>query len=129
MENRAALSNVASANSITVTGGASQEGNKARNETLCKDRAKAVADYIKSTTSFKAADVKVSDKLDIQSKASTEDRKTWRRVTLNVDGEYLAPVDVETPELVYQATEGVNKADSIFIAQAIIQLNSTVIAA
>ena len=31
-------------------------------------------------------------------------------------------------ELVYQATDGVNKADSIVIAQAIIQLNSTVIA-
>ena len=33
-----------------------------------------------------------------------------------------------TTELVYQATDGVNKADSIVIAQAIIQLNSTVIA-
>ena len=124
----AALGNVASANSITVTGGASQEGNKSRNEALCKERAKAVADYIKSTTSFKAADVSVSPKSDIQSKASTEDRKSWRRVTLNVDGEYLAPVDKDIKELVYQATEGVNKADSIFIAQAIIQLNSTVIA-
>ncbi len=33
-----------------------------------------------------------------------------------------------TTELVYQATDGVNKAESIVIAQAIIQLNSTVIA-
>jgi|688.fasta_scaffold36091_5 outer membrane protein OmpA-like peptidoglycan-associated protein len=124
----AALGNVASANSITVTGGASQEGDKARNEALCKERAQAVADYIKSTTSFKSADVKVSDKLDIQPKASTEDRKTWRRVTLNVEGEYLAPVDKTTPELVYMASEDSNKADKIIIAQAIIQLNSSVIA-
>jgi outer membrane protein OmpA-like peptidoglycan-associated protein len=124
----AALGNVASANSITVTGGASQEGDKARNEALCRERAQAVADYIKSAPSFKAADVKVSDKLDIQPKASTEDRKTWRRVTLNVEGEYLAPVDKTTPELVYMASEDSNKADKIVIAQAVIQLNSSVIA-
>jgi len=124
----AALGNVASANSITVTGGASQEGDKARNEALCRERAQAVADYIKSTPSFKDADVKVSDKLDIQPKASTEDRKTWRRVTLNVEGEYLAPVDKTTPELVYMASEDSNKADKIVIAQAVIQLNSSVIA-
>ena len=124
----AALGNVASANSITVTGGASQEGDKARNEALCRERAQAVADYIKSTPSFKDANVKVSDKLDIQPKASTEDRKTWRRVTLNVEGEYLAPVDKTTPELVYMASEDSNKADKIVIAQAVIQLNSSVIA-
>jgi outer membrane protein OmpA-like peptidoglycan-associated protein len=124
----AALGNVASANSITVTGGASQEGDKARNEALCKERAQAVADYIKSTTSFKAADVKVSDKLDIQPKESTEDRKTWRRVTLNVEGEYLAPVATSTPELVYMASEDSNKADKIVIAQAVFQFNSSVIA-
>lgn len=124
----AALGNVASANSITVTGGASQEGDKARNEALCKERAQAVADYIKSTTAFKSADVKVSDKLDIQPKESTEDRKTWRRVTLNVEGEYLAPVDKTTPELVYMASEDSNKADKIIIAQAVIQFNSSVIA-
>jgi outer membrane protein OmpA-like peptidoglycan-associated protein len=124
----AALGNVASANSITVTGGASQEGDKARNEALCKERAKAVADYIKSTTSFSGTDVKVSDKLDIQPKESTEDRKTWRKVTLNVEGEYLAPVDKTTPELVYIASEDSNKADKIVIAQAVIQLNSSVIA-
>jgi outer membrane protein OmpA-like peptidoglycan-associated protein len=124
----AALGNVASANSITVTGGASQEGDKARNETLCKERAKAVADYIKSTSSFSGADVKVSDKLDIQPKESTDDRKTWRRVTLNVEGEYLAPVNKSTPELVYMASEDSNKADKIVIAQVIFQLNSGVIA-
>ena len=124
----AALGNVASANTITVTGGASQEGDKARNETLCKERAKAVADYIKSTTSFSGTAVNVSDKLDIQPKESTEDRKTWRKVTLNVEGEYLAPVDKTTPELVYMASEDSNKADKIIIAQAIIQLNSRVIA-
>lgn len=124
----AALGNVASANSITVTGGASQEGDKARNEALCKERAKAVADYIKSTTSFAGSDVKVSDKLDIQPKESTADRKTWRKVTLNVEGEYLAPVDKTTPELVYMASEDSNKADKIVIAQAVIQFNSTVIA-
>lgn len=124
----AALGNVASANTITVTGGASQEGDKARNETLCKERAKAVADYIKSTPSFSGTAVNVSDKLDIQPKESTEDRKTWRKVTLNVEGEYLAPVDKTTPELVYMASEDSNKADKIIIAQAIIQLNSRVIA-
>jgi outer membrane protein OmpA-like peptidoglycan-associated protein len=124
----AALGNVASANSITVTGGASQEGDKARNEVLCKERAKAVADYIKSTTSFSGADVKVSDKLDIQPKESTDDRKTWRRVTLNVEGEYLAPVNKSTPELIYMASEDSNKADKIIIAQVIFQLNSAVIA-
>lgn len=124
----AALGNVASANTITVTGGASQEGDQKRNETLCRERAQAVADYIKSTTSFKAADVKVSDKLDIQPKESTDDRKTWRRVTLNVEGEYLAPVDKTTPELIYDASEDSNNADKIIIAQAIIQLNSSVIA-
>jgi len=124
----AALGNVASANTITVTGGASQEGDEARNETLCRERAKAVADYIKSTTSFKSADVEVSPKLDIQPKESAEDRKTWRRVTLNVQGEYLAPVDKDTKELIYMASDDSKKADLIIIAQAVIQLNSKVIA-
>ena len=125
----AALGNVASVNSITVTGGASQEGDKARNEELCKERAQAVAKYIKSTTSFKAANVEVSPKSDIQPEGGKlKDRESWRRVTLDVEGEYLAPVDKTTPELIYMASDKLKKADLMIIAQAVIQLNCKVIA-
>jgi outer membrane protein OmpA-like peptidoglycan-associated protein len=123
----AALGNVASANSITVTGGASQEGPQERNEELCKERAQAVVDFLKSTA-FKNAEVKISDKMDIQPKESTEDRKTWRRVTLAIDGEYKVPVNKETKELVYKATEDEKKCDKIVIAQYTLEIQGSVIA-
>ena len=123
----AALGNVASANSITVTGGASQEGPQKRNEELCKERAQAVADFLKETA-FKNAEVKISDKMDIQPKASTEDRKTWRRVTLSIDGEYKVPVSKQTKELVYSAEEDVKKCDKIVIAQYTLEIQGSVIA-
>ena len=121
----AALGNVASANSITVTGGASQEGPQKRNEELCKERAQAVADFLKETT-FKNAGVKISDKMDIQPKASTTDRKTWRRVTLSIDGEYKVPVSKETKELVYSAEEDVKNCDKIVIAQYTLEIQGSV---
>lgn len=124
----AALSNVASAKKIVVTGGASQEGPKERNEELCKERAQAVVDFLKEKVFSKADEIVISDKMDIQPKESTEDRKTWRRVTLSIDGEYNVPVQKTETEIVYQADETTKKCDKLIFAQYLINIRGQVIA-
>lgn len=99
---------------LEVIGGASQEGKEDFNKKLCLDRAKAVADFLTGL----GYTAKASDKTQIQPKESTEDRKTWRKVTLNVKGSARAlPSGEETKERVYYA-DRTYKLDKAVIVQA-----------
>jgi len=105
---------------IEVIGGASQEGKEDFNKKLCIDRAKKVADFLNGTDgskdplSYKAT---ASDKPQIQSAESTEDRKTWRKVTLKITGQTRAAVTEKTEDKVYYA-ESAYKLDQAVIVQA-----------
>ena len=82
--NNAVLNQFSTVSSIEVVGGASKEGNPDFNKKLCADRSKAVAEYLK--TVCKEAEIKVSSEANIQPEESTDDLKTWRKVTLKVKG-------------------------------------------
>lgn len=86
----------ASINSIEVRGSASQEGTKEINKKLAKERAEVVANYLEKILPNNVK-ITISDKFDIQSKESKEDRRLWRRVTLKVNGtkRILTPKDNE----------------------------------
>lgn len=105
-----ALSGVATAKSIEVTGGASKEGDRGRNEILCKERAQAVADFLKSGA-FKNAEVTVSDVADIQPADSKDPLEIWRRVTLNIDGQSLVTKKETGEEKVVMASNLSKKMD------------------
>ena len=60
--------NFSTVSSIEVIGGASQEGDEARNKELCKERAEAVAEYLKTICQ---GTITVSEKANIQPKEST----------------------------------------------------------
>lgn len=125
----AALSNVAAAKSITVTGGASQEGTLERNKQLCQERAEAVAEFLK-TEVFKGADVKVSDKQDIQpAKPETDEevRKTWRKVTLDIVGESITPTPKTEDVIKFEPKTKKAKADKLKFIQTIITINGEII--
>lgn len=117
-----ALSNVATAKTIQVTGGASKEGNRETNERLCKDRAKAVADFLRSS-SFKNSEITVSDKADIQDSSEKEIDPKRRRVILDIVGEQMVPSNETSKEVVYEAKPTIGKADVLVIKQAAIQIN------
>jgi len=103
---------------IEVIGGASQEGNA--NEKLSLDRAESVAKYLSGTDgskeplSYKAT---ASTKTQIQPKDSTDDRTTWRKVTLNITGKSRAVITKETVDKPYYA-ESTYKLDQAVIVQA-----------
>jgi outer membrane protein OmpA-like peptidoglycan-associated protein len=99
---------------IEVVGGASQEGKEDFNKKLCLDRAKAVADFLTKDLGYPAT---ASSETQIQPKASTEDRKSWRKVTLKVTGKTRATVTKETKDKVYYA-ESDYKLDQAVIVQA-----------
>jgi outer membrane protein OmpA-like peptidoglycan-associated protein len=99
---------------IEVIGGASQEGKGDFNKKLCLDRAKAVADYLTKELGYPAT---ASSETQIQPKESTEDRKSWRKVTLKVTGQTRATVTKETKDKVYYA-ESDYKLDQAVIVQA-----------
>lgn len=99
---------------IEVIGGASQEGKEDFNKKLCLDRAKAVADFLTKDLGYPATS---SSETQIQPKASTEDRKSWRKVTLKVTGKTRAVVTKETKDKVYYA-ESDYKLDQAVIVQA-----------
>lgn len=105
-----ALSGVATAKSIEITGGASKEGDRGRNEILCKERAQAVADFLKSGA-FKNAEVTVSDVADIQPADSKDPLEIWRRVTLNIDGQSLVTKKETGEEKVVMASNLSKKMD------------------
>jgi outer membrane protein OmpA-like peptidoglycan-associated protein len=117
-----ALSNVAAAKTIKITGGASIEGTRERNETLCKERAQAVADFLKAGA-FKNAEITVSDKADIQE--SGEIDPTRRRVILDITGEQLVSTTQKGTETVFKAKDASGKADVVTIKQVAIEIQST----
>ena len=87
-----------SIDSIEVLGFASQEGDVKNNQNLCVNRAKAVADYIKSVKDWviPASAVIASTTSNIQPAtpvATEADRKTWRKVQLKIKGTIATPVD------------------------------------
>ena len=87
-----------SIDSIEVLGFASQEGDVKNNQNLCVNRAKAVADYIKSVKDWAipASSVIASTTSNIQPLTpvgTEEDRKKWRKVQLKIKGTIATPVD------------------------------------
>jgi outer membrane protein OmpA-like peptidoglycan-associated protein len=121
-----ALSDVATAKSIEVTGGASKEGDRARNEVLCKERAQAVADFLKSG-SFKNAQVTVSDVADIQPADSKDPLEIWRKVTLNIDGESLVTKKETGQEKVLIASNLSKKMDKLTFREVRIEISGSIV--
>jgi outer membrane protein OmpA-like peptidoglycan-associated protein len=121
-----ALSGVATAKSIEVTGGASKEGDRARNEVLCKERAQAVADFLKSG-SFKNAQVTVSDVADIQPADSKDPLEIWRKVTLNIDGESLVIKKETGQEKVLIASNLSKKMDKLTFREVRIEISGSIV--
>jgi len=121
-----ALSGVATAKSIEITGGASKEGDVKRNEVLCKERAQAVADFLKGGA-FKNAEIKVSDVADIQPANSTDPLEKWRKVTLNIDGQSLVTEKETTQEKVVRAANLTKRMDTLKFRQVSIVINSSFI--
>ena len=76
--------NFTSVTSVEVIGGASKEGDESFNKKLCLDRAGSVVEFLK--TLIPGASITASEETNIQPLESTEDLKTWRKVTLNVIG-------------------------------------------
>ena len=103
---------------IEVIGGASQEGDA--NEKLSLDRAETVAKYLSGTDgskeplSYKAT---ASKETQIQPKKNTDDRATWRKVTLNITGKSRAVITKGTEDKTYYA-ESTYKLDQAVIVQA-----------
>lgn len=119
-----ALANVTTAESISVTGGASQEGSEERNKELCELRAKAVSEFLK--TYFPTADIKPSGKADIQPKSPDTDekvRKTWRKITLDVNGTSLVKTQTAGEETVTVVNNVNKKAQKAYIKAVTIGIN------
>ena len=76
--------NFTSVTSVEVIGGASKEGDESFNKKLCLNRAASVVEFLK--TLIPGASITASEETNIQPLESTEDLKTWRKVTLNVIG-------------------------------------------
>jgi outer membrane protein OmpA-like peptidoglycan-associated protein len=113
------LSNITAAKTITVTGGASVEGKREWNEELCQKRAQAVAKYLKEGD-FKDADIKVSEKADIQESGSIDKKR--RRVTLDITGEQLITSTETGKETVFDAVTAPQNADLVTIKQVAIKI-------
>jgi outer membrane protein OmpA-like peptidoglycan-associated protein len=109
----AILNQFTSVTSIEVVGGASKEGDAAFNKKLCQDRAKSVEAYLKTIT---PAPITVSSEANIQPLESTEDLKTWRKVTLKVTGTKVAQSS-PTEEVSYVARAKNFKPDAALLAQ------------
>jgi outer membrane protein OmpA-like peptidoglycan-associated protein len=108
----ASLGQFTKISSIVVTGGASQEGSEERNKELCKLRASAVAEYLKTISKAK---IEAKDEGVIQPKEDKSDRKSWRRVILEVKGETSVPNTDK--EIVYNTSVDEINADKYTIAQ------------
>ena len=76
--------NFTSVSSVEVIGGASKEGDEAFNQKLCLDRAGSVVEFLK--TLIPGASITASKETNIQPAESTDDLKTWRKVTLKITG-------------------------------------------
>lgn len=112
-----------SIDSIEILGFASQEGDVKNNQSLCVNRAKAVADYIKGVKEWKipASAVIASTSSNIQPAApvATEaDRKQWRKVQIKVKGTKATPVDPKKENYIeYVPTIGKFNPDKADIQQ------------
>lgn len=85
--------NFTSVSSVEVTGGASKEGDESFNKKLCLDRANSVAEFLKEL--IPGATITASKETNIQPLESTEDLKTWRKVTLKITGTLSAVEPVQ----------------------------------
>ena len=124
-----ALSNVTTAKSISIRGGASQEGNPERNKELCKLRAEAVAEFLKPT--FPGAAITADAEGDIQPlkpEADEKTRKTFRKITMNVDGTTLVKQTGKEDETITMINTVKKTAQKVKIGVAFININSKIIA-
>ena len=124
-----ALSNVTTAKSISIRGGASQEGTPERNKELCKLRAEAVAEFLKPT--FPGATITADSEGDIQPlKPETDEktRKTFRKITMNVDGTSLVKQTGKEDETVTMINTVKKTAQKVKVGVAYITINSQIIA-
>jgi len=106
--------NFTSVTSVEVVGGASKEGDEAFNKKLCLDRAGSVVEFLK--TLIPGASITASKETNIQPLESTEDLKTWRKVTLNVTGT-LSSVEPASDVIQYVAQNKTIKADQYRLYQ------------
>ena len=106
--------NFTSVTSVEVVGGASKEGDEAFNKKLCLDRAGSVVDFLK--TLIPGASITASKETNIQPLESTEDLKTWRKVTLNVIGT-LSSVEPASDVIQYVAQNKTISADQYRLYQ------------
>jgi outer membrane protein OmpA-like peptidoglycan-associated protein len=112
-----------SIDSVEILGFASQEGDATNNKNLCVNRAKAVADYIKSVKDWNipSSAVIASTTSNIQPAApvATEaDRKKWRKVQIKVKGTKATPVDPKKENYIdYVPTLGKFNPDKADIQQ------------
>lgn len=124
-----ALSNVATAESISIRGGASQEGTEDRNKELVKLRAESVktflADYFPNTK------IVAETEGDIQPKDPDTDeavRKTFRKITLNVNGTTLVKQKTTGDEVITTIKKETPRAQKVRIRAVTISINSDYIA-
>jgi outer membrane protein OmpA-like peptidoglycan-associated protein len=123
-----ALSNVTTAKSISIRGGASQEGTPERNKELCKLRAAAVAEFLKPT--FPGTTITADEEGDIQPKSPETDektRKTFRKITMNVDGTSLVKQTGKEDETVTFINTVKKRAQKVTIKVAYITVNSSMV--
>ena len=124
-----ALSNVTTAKSISIRGGASQEGTPERNKELCKLRSEAVAEFLKPT--FPDAAITAEAEGDIQPKTPDTDekiRKTFRKITMNVDGTTLVKQPGTKDETITTINTVSKRAQKVLIAATIITITGKIIA-
>ena len=124
-----ALSNVTTAKSISIRGGASQEGTPERNKELCKLRAEAVAEFLNPT--FPGAAITADAEGDIQPlkpEADEKTRKTFRKITMNVDGTTLVKQTGKEDETVTMINTVKKTAQKVKVGVAYININSQIIA-
>ena len=106
--------NFTSVTSVEVIGGASKEGDEAFNQKLCLDRAGSVVEFLK--TLIPGASITASKETNIQPLESTDDLKTWRKVTLNVTGT-LSSVEPASDVIQYVAQNKTISADQYRLYQ------------
>jgi len=108
--------NFTSVTSVEVIGGASKEGDEDFNKQLCLDRANSVAEFLKKLIPEASSSITASEKTNIQPAESTEDLKTWRKVTLKITGT-LSAVEPASEVINYVAQSKKVSADKYNLYQ------------
>ncbi len=85
--------NFTSIKEVTVNGYASKEGTVDVNTQLCKDRATAAADFIKTLS--KDATITASETANIQPADNMDKKEAWRKISLDIKGTSVIPGDVK----------------------------------